>query len=166
MRHRREYFDKPTFPKWGAFCCQDRLHTTTGQAFLVPSGVCERAGFWSRAEQTVKPLRFAPKAVFFSTAGKPVPPLVRRQMIWHFWRRDRTERSASSGPLDRQLAQQIRIDPVLRVRIAGARPLVDRRQPHFRHQPPHPVTTNIPAKAPNMPRHLSAEIARRQIFSG
>ena len=22
---------------------------------------------------------------------------VRRQMIWHFWRRDRTERSASSG---------------------------------------------------------------------
>lgn len=40
------------------------------------------------------------------------------------------------GPLDRQLAQQIRVDPVLPVRIARAWPLVDRRQPHLPHQAP------------------------------
>ncbi|KXN97837.1 hypothetical protein LS48_14620, partial [Aequorivita aquimaris] len=32
------------------------------------------------------------------------------------------------GSLDRQLSKQIGIDPVLRVRIAGAWPLIDRRQ--------------------------------------
>ena len=48
------------------------------------------------------------------------------------------------GPVDRQLAQQIRIDPVLRVRIARAWPLVDRRQAHLRHQPPRPDLSPCP----------------------
>jgi len=40
------------------------------------------------------------------------------------------------GAIDRQLSQQIGIDPVLRVRIAGAWPLVERRQAHLRHLAP------------------------------
>jgi hypothetical protein len=50
------------------------------------------------------------------------------------------------------------IDPVLRVRIARARPLADRRQPQLRHQPPHPATTNLVAIAPKTARHPAAAI--------
>jgi hypothetical protein len=56
--------------------------------------------------------------------------------------------------------QQIRIDPLLRARIARARPLTDRRQTHLRYQPPRPTATNIPTIAPQMPRHLAAAIPR------
>jgi hypothetical protein len=48
--------------------------------------------------------------------------------------------------LDRQFAQQLWIDPVLRVRIARARPLVDRRQLH-RPPPVHAHRPKAVAKA-------------------
>src|SRR5512138_1987191 len=40
------------------------------------------------------------------------------------------------GSLDRRFAPQVWIDAVLRVWIARARPLVDRRQPPLSHQSP------------------------------
>jgi hypothetical protein len=62
------------------------------------------------------------------------------------------------GPLDRQLAQQVRIDLVLWMRIAGPGPLVDRRQANLRHQPPRPAATDIMAYSLQMPGHLAAAI--------
>ena len=64
------------------------------------------------------------------------------------------------GPFDRQLAQQIGIDPVLRVWITSPRSLTDRRQPHLRHQPPHTPSTDLVTRTPQVSRHLAAAIPR------
>jgi hypothetical protein len=64
------------------------------------------------------------------------------------------------GPLDRQLVQHIRIDPVLSVRVARAQPLVDRCETHLRDEPPHPTATSILSIAAQMPRHLVASMSR------
>ena len=49
------------------------------------------------------------------------------------------------GPRDRQIAQQIGIDPMLGVQIAGTWALVNRDQSHFLHQAPHP--TRLPPRS-------------------
>jgi len=58
------------------------------------------------------------------------------------------------------MPQQIRVNPVLRVRVAGSRPLVDRRQPHLRHQPPHPPAADVYTLARQMADHLPVAIPR------
>ena len=58
------------------------------------------------------------------------------------------------------LAQHVGIDPVLRVWITRAWPLVNRRQAHLRHQQPNPAAANLVAIAAQMPCHLAAAVPR------
>jgi hypothetical protein len=60
------------------------------------------------------------------------------------------------GARDFQIARQIGINPMLGMRIACARTLVNCRQPHHRHQPPDRATADRMAQTPQMPRHLTA----------
>ena len=55
-------------------------------------------------------------------------------------------------PLDRQAAQQIRVNPVLGMRCAGPRRPIDRLKPHQAHQP-------CGAPAPD-PHALAAQVKR------
>src|SRR4029079_12327755 len=64
-------------------------------------------------------------------------------------------------PLDRQVAQQIRIDLVLRMRLTGLGPLIDRRQAHPGHQPTDAMAPDATAVAPQMPRHLPRAVPGR-----
>jgi hypothetical protein len=59
------------------------------------------------------------------------------------------------------MPQQIGIDAVLRMRLAGLRRLVDRRQTDLAHQPPNPLAAHAPALAAQVPRHLAGAIPRR-----
>jgi hypothetical protein len=52
------------------------------------------------------------------------------------------------GPLYRQMPQQVRIDAVLRMRVAGLWSLVDRRQTDLAHQPPDPLAADAPTLTP------------------
>lgn len=45
------------------------------------------------------------------------------------------------------------------VRVARARPLVDRRQTHFRHQPSRTESADLVAYTPQMPRHLPTAVS-------
>src|SRR4051794_13458040 len=47
------------------------------------------------------------------------------------------------------------------MRRAGLWPLIDRRQAHLEHQPPHAVAADAPIVAPQMPCHLSRAVPRR-----
>lgn len=49
---------------------------------------------------------------------------------------------------------------MLRVPIARARSLVDRRQTHLAHQPPHPATAHVMALAAQMPNRLAAKASK------
>ena len=64
------------------------------------------------------------------------------------------------GPLDGHVPQQIRINPMLRVRLAGLGRLIDRRQANLAHQPPDPVAPDAPAQTPQVPRHLACAVPR------
>ena len=63
------------------------------------------------------------------------------------------------GAIDLQLAQQIGINPVRRMRLTGPWSLVNRRQPHLRHQPPYTPTVDILADAAQTADHLATAIS-------
>jgi hypothetical protein len=63
-------------------------------------------------------------------------------------------------PLDRQMPQQIRVNLVVRVRLARLRSLIDRRQADLAHQTPHPLAADAPAQPPQMPCHLAGAVER------
>ena len=63
-------------------------------------------------------------------------------------------------PLDRQAPQQIGPDPVLGVRIAGARRPIDRLKPHQTHQPPGPASADPHALAAQVKRHPTGAVKR------
>jgi hypothetical protein len=63
--------------------------------------------------------------------------------------------------IDRQMPQQIRIDLVPRMRLAGLWVPIDRRQTHFGHQPADTMAPNAPAVASQMPGHLPRAVPRR-----
>ena len=65
------------------------------------------------------------------------------------------------GPVDDQIPQQIRIFPMLWMGHTRAWLLVDRPQPHNRHEPPDPLTTDFMSQAAQMPCHLPRAIIRR-----
>ena len=50
---------------------------------------------------------------------------------------------------------------MLRMRLAGLRTLVDRRQAHLEHQTTDAMAPNEPANAPQLPYHLSRAVPRR-----
>src|SRR5580658_2219151 len=54
-------------------------------------------------------------------------------------------------PIDGQMAKQIWPYPMLRMRFARLRTLVDRRQTHLEHQTTNPMTPNAPTVAAQMP---------------
>jgi hypothetical protein len=58
------------------------------------------------------------------------------------------------------MPKKIRMDLVPRMRLAGLRMLINRRQAHLGHQPTDAVATNAPAVAPQMSRHLTRAVAR------
>ena len=60
--------------------------------------------------------------------------------------------------VDRQTAQQVRVNPVLGVGHAGARLPVDRLHAHQPHQTAHPVPADDHALAAQMARHLPAAV--------
>jgi hypothetical protein len=64
--------------------------------------------------------------------------------------------------VDLHLPQQIRIDRVLRMRLAGPRTLVDRLQPHLGHQPAHPMTACDDIVPAQIGRDLTA--AEERVF--
>lgn len=66
---------KPTFPKWPAFCREDRLTAPPDQAVSAPSGVCGRAHVRSWANWPANPQHPGPAATFFSASGRLVLPL-------------------------------------------------------------------------------------------
>lgn len=55
---------------------------------------------------------------------------------------------------DLQLAQQVRIDPVLRVGLGGVGLLVDGHQPHLAHQARHPLPAYPMTFSPQPAGHL------------
>ncbi|CDH44835.1 hypothetical protein BN874_1920002 [Candidatus Contendobacter odensis Run_B_J11] len=59
-----------------------------------------------------------------------------------------------------QITQEIRIDLVLRARIARAWLAVNGPQPHQRHQPPHPVTAYLAALPSQLSCHLTRTVER------
>ena len=63
-------------------------------------------------------------------------------------------------PLDRQAAQQIRVNPVLGVRIAGPRRPIDRLKPHQTHQTAGPTAPDPHACAAQMKRHPARAVER------
>jgi hypothetical protein len=68
-------------------------------------------------------------------------------------------------PLDRQPAEQIRVDLVLRRRFARVRPLVDRHQPHQPHQPLDSFAVDQVALRRKPCRHPARAVIRpRQIL--
>ena len=73
------------------------------------------------------------------------------------------------GPLDLQVPQQIRENPVFWMGVAGPGRLIDRLQPHQAHQTVNPVTADANAFAPQMADYLAAAVEIRRIsarFSG
>jgi hypothetical protein len=46
-------------------------------------------------------------------------------------------------PLDRDPAEQVRVDLMLRCRLAGVGALVDRHQPHQTHEPLDPLAIDL-----------------------
>src|SRR5215204_661338 len=64
-------------------------------------------------------------------------------------------------PINAQVPQQIRIDLVLRVRLARLRTLIDRRQAHLGHQSTDAMAPNTPAIAPQMTCHLARAVPGR-----
>ena len=63
-------------------------------------------------------------------------------------------------PLDRQAPQQIRVNPVLGVRIAGARRPINRLKPHQAHQTTGPAAPDANALSAQMTDHLAGAIKR------
>ena len=63
-------------------------------------------------------------------------------------------------PLDRQTPQQIRVDPVLGVRIAGTRRPIDRLKPHQAHQPSGPASADPHALAAQVKCHPTGAVKR------
>jgi site-specific DNA recombinase len=63
--------------------------------------------------------------------------------------------------VDGQPAQQVRVDLVLRVRLAGVGPLVNRLQPHCPQQPPGPLGVDFVPQAAQVGRHPQHTVARR-----
>ena len=63
-------------------------------------------------------------------------------------------------PLDHQASEQIGVDPVLGMRIAGARRPIDRLKPHQAHQTTGPATTEAHALAAQMTDHLTGAVER------
>ena len=61
---------------------------------------------------------------------------------------------------DRSVAQQIGVDPVLRVRNRRARALVQRLEAHLSHQTTHPLPTDGEALPAQPTRHLPRSVER------
>src|SRR5215210_2864116 len=61
-------------------------------------------------------------------------------------------------PVDRQVSEQIRVDPMLRMRDRRAWPLVDRYKAHYRHQSAHALAVDLVTFTTQMPRHLPRSI--------
>ncbi len=62
----------PTFPKWPAFCRQNRLVLSTEQALFALSGVWGRTNAWNWADRPTNPDHPGPAAPFFFAADGPV----------------------------------------------------------------------------------------------
>jgi hypothetical protein len=77
--------------------------------------------------------------------------------------RNRSDVRASNlvRSINRQIAQEVGVYDVFRMRRAGARLLIHRRQPHPTHQPPHPVTADTLTVPPQVPHHSRRAVKRR-----
>ena len=62
------------------------------------------------------------------------------------------------GPVDHQVPQQIRVNPVFRVGIAGSWRLIDRLQAHQTHQTPNAMTADAKAFAAQLTHHLPGAV--------
>ena len=67
----------------------------------------------------------------------------------------RSELSGLVRPLDRQTLEQIRRDPVLGRRLAGARRPIDRLKPHQAHQTAAPAAPEAHTLAAQMTNQLT-----------
>ena len=71
------------------------------------------------------------------------------------------------GPVDRQPLEQIGVNPVLRMRCAGSRRLIDGLQAHQSHQAAHPMTADTDTFPPQLADHLAAAVKlNRPGFAG
>ena len=64
------------------------------------------------------------------------------------------------GSIDLNPLEQIRVNPMRRVRRAGSRRLIDGFQAHETHQAPHTMTADANAVPPQLADHLAAAIER------
>ena len=64
------------------------------------------------------------------------------------------------APLDRQAPEQVGPDPVLGVRVAGARCPIDRLKPHQAHQTTGPAAPDPHALAAQVTGHLAGTVER------